>query len=220
MAKLTVSDIKRQIAALEAKAARLAEGEMKASVSKVRALMESLGVTVEHLSAKASRAAKTTKAAIVGKSAPGKKALAKRTGAGVAKYRDPKSGATWTGFGRAPSWIASAKNRDRFLIEKVQAAEAVGVTASAPAKKAAKEAVKKVAKSATTQVKAAAKKVTRVAKAKATRGSAPAKKRAAKSAAPAKKAASRKAVSKRAAGKVERAAPSAPSSPAEAQSLT
>ena len=33
------------------------------------------------------------------------------------KYRDPKSGATWTGHGRAPSWIAAAKNRDKFLVD-------------------------------------------------------------------------------------------------------
>lgn len=31
------------------------------------------------------------------------------------KYRDPKSGTTWTGRGRAPAWIAG-KNYERFLI--------------------------------------------------------------------------------------------------------
>ncbi|RYO87440.1 hypothetical protein DL763_006310 [Monosporascus cannonballus] len=30
------------------------------------------------------------------------------------KYRDPKTGATWSGRGRAPAWIG--KNRDKFLI--------------------------------------------------------------------------------------------------------
>ncbi|WP_082746957.1 H-NS histone family protein [Burkholderia sp. MSMB1826] len=35
-----------------------------------------------------------------------------------AKYRDPKTGATWSGRGRAPSWIKDAKNRDRFLIQE------------------------------------------------------------------------------------------------------
>ncbi|CAJ3337372.1 H-NS family nucleoid-associated regulatory protein [Burkholderia pseudomallei] len=35
----------------------------------------------------------------------------------AAKYQDPKSGATWSGRGRAPAWIASAKNRDRFLVD-------------------------------------------------------------------------------------------------------
>jgi len=33
-----------------------------------------------------------------------------------AKYRDPVTGATWSGRGRAPQWIAD-KNRDDFLIQ-------------------------------------------------------------------------------------------------------
>lgn len=35
---------------------------------------------------------------------------------GVARYRDPKTGATWTGHGRAPAWIASAKDRNKYLV--------------------------------------------------------------------------------------------------------
>jgi DNA-binding protein H-NS len=35
-----------------------------------------------------------------------------------AKYRDPISGATWSGRGRAPNWIKDAKNRDRFLVSE------------------------------------------------------------------------------------------------------
>ncbi|MFM0480615.1 H-NS family nucleoid-associated regulatory protein [Paraburkholderia strydomiana] len=35
----------------------------------------------------------------------------------VANYRDPKTGATWSGHGRAPGWIASAKDRSKFLVE-------------------------------------------------------------------------------------------------------
>lgn len=32
------------------------------------------------------------------------------------KYQDPDTGATWTGRGKAPKWIAD-KDRDQFLIE-------------------------------------------------------------------------------------------------------
>jgi DNA-binding protein H-NS len=35
----------------------------------------------------------------------------------VAKYREPVTGATWSGRGRAPHWIAG-KNRDDFLIDQ------------------------------------------------------------------------------------------------------
>ncbi|WP_421079152.1 H-NS histone family protein [Paraburkholderia sp. A1RO-5] len=36
----------------------------------------------------------------------------------LAKYRDPRSGATWSGRGRAPDRIQGAKNRERFLISE------------------------------------------------------------------------------------------------------
>ncbi|GJH26295.1 H-NS histone family protein [Caballeronia novacaledonica] len=39
-----------------------------------------------------------------------------------AKYRDPKSGLTWSGRGPAPAWLASAKDRTKFLIESAPAA--------------------------------------------------------------------------------------------------
>jgi DNA-binding protein H-NS len=47
-----------------------------------------------------------------------------------AKYRDSKSGATWSGRGRTPAWLASAKNRTRFLIEGVGAVASSAKTAS------------------------------------------------------------------------------------------
>jgi DNA-binding protein H-NS len=40
-----------------------------------------------------------------------------RTPKGAPKYRDPATGATWTGTGRTPNWIID-KNWDEFLIEK------------------------------------------------------------------------------------------------------
>lgn len=33
------------------------------------------------------------------------------------RYRDPKTGATWTGRGRAPAWIAG-QEREHFLIDE------------------------------------------------------------------------------------------------------
>jgi DNA-binding protein H-NS len=37
-------------------------------------------------------------------------------GAAPAKCRDPKTGATWSGRGRAPNWIKDVRNLDQFLI--------------------------------------------------------------------------------------------------------
>jgi len=39
----------------------------------------------------------------------------KHSGPVAAKYRDPQSGATWAGRGRAPRWLAD-QDREKFLI--------------------------------------------------------------------------------------------------------
>ncbi|WP_082883355.1 H-NS family nucleoid-associated regulatory protein [Caballeronia calidae] len=41
-----------------------------------------------------------------------------------ARYQDPVSGATWSGRGRAPNWIAG-KDRDQFLVDRHAAAPAM-----------------------------------------------------------------------------------------------
>lgn len=58
-----------------------------------------------------------------------------------AKYRDPKSCATWSGRGRAPAWLAGAKDRTKFLIDGAGAA--ADVSASTETKPSAKKAVAK-----------------------------------------------------------------------------
>ncbi|MCO5396670.1 H-NS family nucleoid-associated regulatory protein [Ralstonia soli] len=77
-------------------AARLQE--LQTVILQIRQIMEEYGLTAEDIGL-APRSGR-----YVGKKAPL-----------VAKYRDPKSGATWSGRGRAPAWIAG-KNRNRFLI--------------------------------------------------------------------------------------------------------
>ncbi|MGY6240284.1 H-NS histone family protein (plasmid) [Burkholderia ambifaria] len=34
------------------------------------------------------------------------------------KYMNPETGATWSGRGRAPRWIADAQDPERFLLDK------------------------------------------------------------------------------------------------------
>lgn len=199
MAKLTITEIKKQIAALEAKAARLAEEEAKASVGKVRALMNQLGVTLEHLSSTVARKGAASKRAITGK----KPAAAKRAGKkGVAKYRDPNTGATWSGFGRAPGWIAGATNRDAFLVGQAKekttetGPKAVAVKKRLVAKKASakKASAKMTPKTPVKRAAAVAKKVVSKVATPATQKRKPSIKAAAAKA-EAKKAAKKKAVS-------------------------
>jgi DNA-binding protein H-NS len=173
MSKLTA--LKKQIAALEAQAERIAKEEMGSAIAKVKNIMAEFNLTIEHLTQAVGgkRAAKKTKA----------------KSASVAKYADPKTAKTWSGFGRAPGWIAGAKNRDVFLVGKSSAAESA---AKAPA--AAKKAPAKAAKA----VKVAKK----TAKSAAKKAVAPAKKASKAQAAPVaakKKPAAKKPASKRAA---------------------
>ncbi|AQH01399.1 hypothetical protein A9R05_21455 [Burkholderia sp. KK1] len=96
-------------------------------------------------------------------------------GAQPAKYQDPKSGATWSGRGPAPRWLAPAKDRTKFLIEQAPVATSVApATASAPKSKAARKvgalSKKLGAKKATASTKKAvvAKKASRKTSAKTT----------------------------------------------------
>ncbi len=89
MSKL--ASIRKQIAALEAEAERIARQEMSGAIAKVEEIMAEFGLTIEHL--QSAVGGKTRKVA--------KKVKAKRIGGGIAKYADPKTGKTWSGFGRA-----------------------------------------------------------------------------------------------------------------------
>lgn len=107
------AQIKAEIARLEKEAAAIRAVETTKVVAHIRESIATFGLSVEQLfgqGAKALQAA--TSKVMVGS---GK---AQRKGAGIAKYRDPKTGKTWTGFGKAPGWIAKVRNRDKFLIEQ------------------------------------------------------------------------------------------------------
>ena len=189
MAKLTVAQIKQQILALEAKAQRIAADDMKASVSKVHALMGSLGVTLEHLGAKVSKKVSSSKRVSAGKNP----AASKRAGAGAARYRDPVTGATWSGFGRAPGWIAAAVDRDAYLVTKTTAAKAAKKVASAGKKGTT------AARKAVTSAKKAVAKTVKTKPAKKTEATvkSPAAKQASSATKTARKAASRKSATKK-----------------------
>lgn len=77
------------------------------AIERIRVLMTEFGLTSAHINDASNQP-----------SVPAKKKAkqlspAKRTV--VAKYRDPKTGATWTGRGLAPLWIRD-KKREKFLI--------------------------------------------------------------------------------------------------------
>ncbi|MBR8249768.1 H-NS family nucleoid-associated regulatory protein [Burkholderia cenocepacia] len=94
----TYLELKAQADALaqQAEAARLAE--LETIVAAIREQVAEYGITPEQIFGR-------KRGSVAGKRAPA-----------APKYQDPKTGATWSGRGKPPQWIAKAKNRDRFLI--------------------------------------------------------------------------------------------------------
>ena len=103
-----------------------------------------------------------------------------------AMYRNPETGAEWSGRGRAPAWLTSAKDRSKFLID-------FGAAIAADASVASK--TKQATKKATPVAKKASAKTVKATTARAV------KKAATKKSVSAKRAAPQSTTSKKSAGK-------------------
>ena len=106
----TYSAVAAEIARLQAQAEKLRDSEKAGVIAQARKAIDVYGITAAELGFGPGKA----KGAGRGKSAPSASSAASTVG--VAKYRDPATGKTWTGRGKPPTWIAGAKNRDAFLI--------------------------------------------------------------------------------------------------------
>ncbi len=105
----TYSAVRAEIDKLERKAAALRGREIKGVIAKMKHAIAVYDLTAADLGLAGKSIAVNGK----GKAKP--VARASRS-IGVAKYRDPATGDTWTGRGRPPTWIVKAANRDDFLI--------------------------------------------------------------------------------------------------------
>ncbi|MGF6859209.1 H-NS family nucleoid-associated regulatory protein [Paraburkholderia sp. CI3] len=127
----TLEQIQVKMKKLQALADALIAKKSSSVIEKIRELMSTHGLTTADIDADA------------GGKKRGPKAAAKSTVVAkpsAAKYQDPKTGATWSGHGRAPGWIANAKDRSKFLIEgSVDAVVAAGVASAKKAKTAGKK---------------------------------------------------------------------------------
>ncbi|SAK94495.1 histone family protein nucleoid-structuring protein H-NS [Caballeronia catudaia] len=103
----TLQDLKARIAKLQAQAEAIAKKESSTVLAKIHELLDKHGLTTADVDA--FRGSNGNRRA-GGADTSNKPARA-------AKYADPKTGATWTGHGRAPAWIASAKDRSKFLVD-------------------------------------------------------------------------------------------------------
>lgn len=152
----TYQAVRAEIARLEKQAEDLRRQELKTVIAQVRQAIADYGLTAADLGMGGGR-----KRAV----SAGRRASTK-----AAKYRDPKTGQTWTGHGRPPTWIVSAKDRNAFLIGDAVAPAKAAKQAKAKTAKAAKavkatKAAKPAAKaSAKTRAAARAKKARAAAK--------------------------------------------------------
>jgi DNA-binding protein H-NS len=108
---VTLKALQEKIAKLQAQAEAVAKKESSAVFGKIRELMEKHGLTPDDI-------ASHFRKPMTGKASSAAKTSAQ---AGAAKYRHPKTGATWTGHGRAPAWIATVKDRSKFLVAESSA---------------------------------------------------------------------------------------------------
>ncbi|MFM0132772.1 H-NS family nucleoid-associated regulatory protein [Paraburkholderia sediminicola] len=134
----TLKQIQAKLKRLQAQADALLAKKAQAAVDQIRALMLRHGLTTADIenNATAARVAKGQKVS----AAAGKTRIVGGVKVKAApKYQHPKTGATWTGHGRAPTWIAEAKDRNKFLIAGgAEATAAANVGGASKAKKESK----------------------------------------------------------------------------------
>ncbi|NIE66623.1 H-NS histone family protein [Burkholderia sp. Ax-1719] len=95
------SELKAQIARLQAQADEARRTEIADVIAMIREKIAEYGLSAQDLGFAVAVAARRGR--------PPKKAPL------PPRYQDPKSGATWSGRGKPPKWIAG-KNRERYLI--------------------------------------------------------------------------------------------------------
>ncbi|GJH14785.1 H-NS histone family protein [Caballeronia novacaledonica] len=111
----TLEAIQSRIKKLEAQAQALKAKSVSGVLKQIHDLMDRHEISMEDVSAFVGKAARSTKAKATGKAVS-------------AKYLDPKTGASWSGRGRAPAWIANARDRNAFLADGTAPVESTKVT--------------------------------------------------------------------------------------------
>jgi DNA-binding protein H-NS len=109
----TYQELKSKAGEILKQAEKIRKKEVRTIIAEIRAMMAAYDLTVDDLQPKARRT-RAAKATAKTASTRGRKPKA----TAKPKYRNPETGATWTGRGKPPNWIKDAKNRDAFLISQ------------------------------------------------------------------------------------------------------
>jgi DNA-binding protein H-NS len=107
----SLKSIEAQIRKLQARAQSLREKDRKPAIANIVRLMKAHEITVEEISSALSqkRGPGRPRASESGSSA-GAAAGGRKRGVVPVKFRNPDTGATWTGRGRTPRWIVEAES--------------------------------------------------------------------------------------------------------------
>ena len=140
----TLEQIQDKMKRLQAQAEALMANKAKTVVAKIRKLMDQHGLTTADIdahSATKKRAGRPSGAASA-KGSGGKAVTKAKAAKGKLppKYRDPRTGATWSGHARPPAWIAKVRDRTKLLIDGAGAevaAKGVSKAKAAPKKTSA-----------------------------------------------------------------------------------
>ncbi|SAK74633.1 H-NS histone family protein [Caballeronia ptereochthonis] len=164
----TLKQIQARLKKLQAQAERLIALRAQAVLDDIRAMMERHGLTTDDIDAYGKRPRRTARPQVTLPAPAGRREavtkLAKK-GKLPAKYRNPETGETWSGWARPPAWIAGVKDRSKFLIDAegtegaVKPRKAAGkkVAARKSSPSSASTAAVKKAKAASTRAPAAKK---------------------------------------------------------------
>ena len=114
----TYQELKAKGNALLKQAEVLRNKEVRAVIARIKAVMAEYEITLDDLKSPSKRVTRTRTRAVA------KAEKAKSTTVSKPKYRNPETGATWTGHGKAPNWLKEAEAagtaRDDFLIRKAK----------------------------------------------------------------------------------------------------
>jgi DNA-binding protein H-NS len=99
----TLENIQARIEALQAKAESMVAKQSESALQKIHDLMSRHSLSISDIEQ------------FTGSRKKKGRASSSRKQSAVA-YQDPKTGATWSGRGRAPAWIAKARDRTKFAV--------------------------------------------------------------------------------------------------------
>ena len=111
----TYTDLQKQLHQLQAQLEEVTKREREAAIADIKKKMMEFGISASELGTarRSPRKAAPRKAANKKARTASKKAS---TTLREVRYRDPISGATWSGRGRVPRWIAG-KDREQFAVK-------------------------------------------------------------------------------------------------------